>query len=113
MPRDALVAVLGHLKTGFSDFKFNTKGATFAKKEDGSWAADIHVGGTHDGSYSFDPENVPALEATGTACEVGPETFATSFNEEGKATKLVITPLQEGPSGPPGFYTLAGGKLGE
>lgn len=111
IPQARMADVMGGLIGGFSDFRFNPDKAPFTQQEDGGWSASILVAGTHDGPFSPLPD-VPVLEATGTKCLMGPERFTLYFNDEGKVTKKTVEPLQEGPSGPPGFYILAGGKLG-
>ena len=80
----------------------------------GGWSCKLLVAGTHDGSFDlgFAGMDVPALPASGKRCVLGPEVMTLYFNDAGIATKKTVEPCQPGPSGPPGFYILAGGKLG-
>ncbi len=97
------------LTTGFTDFTFNPERNAFSQREDGSWSANVLVQGTHDGTYAL--PGLPPLEATGKECVIGPEIFSFYFDDDGLVTKKTIEPVKEGPSGPPGMYVLAGGKI--
>jgi hypothetical protein len=111
IPGTAVGDVMSLLKAGFSDMTFNREKVAFAKGEDGLWAADIMVGGTHDGSFTPMPGMLPPVEATNKAAVVGPEKFSFHFSDDGKIDKMTIEPLKAGPAGPPGFYVIVGGTL--
>ena len=103
---------MSNLVTSFPDLTFNATKVAPAANEDGSWAADIVVTGTHTGA-AFTPmaDKLPAIETTGTVVTIGPETF-TLWADEGKVVKIEITPKEAGnPHGPPGFYLGIGGDI--
>jgi hypothetical protein len=93
--------------------QFNKKKAQFVLDEqEKCWKATIIVTGTHDGPYTFAPGEIDALEPTKKKCVVGPEIFRIFIDEKTeKIKKFTVEPLADKPSGPPGFYVLAGGKL--
>ena len=102
-----------NLATSFPDLTFNATKVAPTKQEDGSWAADIVVTGTHTGA-AFTPmaDKLPAIETTGTAVSIGPETFTVWADEAGKVVKIEICPKEAGnPHGPPGFYLGIGGDI--
>ena len=106
-------SAMGNLVTSFPDLTFNSTKVAPTKQEDGSWAADIVVTGTHTGA-AFTPmaDKLPAIETTGTAVSIGPETFTVWADEGGKVCKIEITPKEAGnPHGPPGFYLGIGGDI--
>ena len=103
---------MSNLVASFPDLTFNATKVAPTKQEDGSWAADIVVTGTHTGA-AFTPmaDKLPAIETTGTTVTIGPETF-TLWADEGKVVKIEITPKEAGnPHGPPGFYLGIGGDI--
>lgn len=93
--------------------QFNKKKAQFVfDEQEKCWKATIIVTGTHDGPYTFAPGEIDALEPTKKKCVVGPEIFRIFIDEKTeKIKKFTVEPLADKPSGPPGFYVLAGGKL--
>jgi len=104
---------VSNLVTSFPDLTFNSGKVAPSKQEDGSWAADIVVTGTHTGA-AFTPmaDKLPAIETSGTAVSIGPETFTVWADEAGKVVKIEITPKEAGnPHGPPGFYLGIGGDI--
>ena len=104
---------MSDLVTSFPDLTFNSTKVAPSKQEDGSWAADIVVTGTHTGA-AFTPmaDKLPAIETTGTAVSIGPETFTVWADEAGKVVKIEIMPKEAGnPHGPPGFYLGIGGDI--
>ena len=106
-------SAIGNLVASFPDLTFNSTKVAPTQQEDGSWAADIVVPGTHTGA-AFTPmaDKLPAIETTGTAVSIGPETFTLWVDAEGKVVKIEITPKAAGnPHGPPGFYLGIGGSL--
>ena len=106
-------SAMGNLVTSFPDLTFNSTKVAPTKQEDGSWAADIVVTGTHTGA-AFTPmaDKLPAIETTGTTVTIGPETFTLWADEAGKVSKIEITPKEAGnPHGPPGFYLGIGGDI--
>ena len=106
-------SAMGNLVGSFPDLTFNATKVAPTKQEDGSWAADIVVTGTHTGAaFSPMPDKLPAIETTGTAVSIGPETFTVWADEGGKVCKIEITPKEAGnPHGPPGFYLGIGGDI--
>ena len=101
-----------NLATSFPDLTFNATKVAPTKQEDGSWAADIVVTGTHTGAAYTPNEKLPAIETTGTAVSIGPETFTVWADEAGKVVKIEIMPKEAGnPHGPPGFYLGIGGDI--
>ena len=102
-----------NLATSFPDLTFNDTKVAPTKQEDGSWAADIVVTGTHTGpAFTPMPDKLPAIETTGTVVTIGPETFTLWTDEEGKVVKIEICPKEAGnPHGPPGFYLGIGGGI--
>ena len=105
---------MSNLVTSFPDLTFNATKVAPAKQEDGSWAADIVVTGTHTGpAFTPMPDKLPAIETTGTVVTIGPETFTLWVDEAGtKVIKIEITPKEAGnPHGPPGFYLGIGGDI--
>ena len=101
-----------NLATSFPDLTFNATKVAPTKQEDGSWAADIVVTGTHTGAAYTPNEKLPAIETTGTAVSIGPETFTVWADDAGKVVKIEIAPKEAGnPHGPPGFYLGIGGEL--
>ena len=102
-----------NLATSFPDLTFNATKVAPTKQEDGSWAADIVVTGTHTGpAFTPMPDKLPAIETTGTVVTIGPETFTLWADEAGKVVKIEITPKEAGnPHGPPGFYLGIGGDI--
>ena len=103
---------MSNLVTSFPDLTFNATKVAPTKQEDGSWAADIVVTGTHTGAAYTPNEKLPAIETTGTAVSIGPETFTVWADEEGKVVKIEICPKEAGnPHGPPGFYLGIGGDI--
>ena len=106
-------SAMGNLVGSFPDLTFNATKVAPTKQEDGSWAADIVVTGTHTGA-AFTPmaDKLPAIETTGTAVSIGPETFTVWADEAGKVVKIEIMPKEAGnPHGPPGFYLGIGGDI--
>jgi len=103
----------GGLMTSFPDLTFNLEKATPTQKEDGSWAADIIVMGTHTGpAYSPMPGKLPPVETSNKQVKIGPETFKLFADASGQICKIMIVPLEAGrPQGPPGFYGEIGGDL--
>ena len=104
---------MSNLVTSFPDLTFNSGKVAPAAQEDGSWAADIVVTGTHTGA-AFTPmaDKLPAIETTGTVVTIGPETFTVWADEAGKVCKIEIMPKEAGnPHGPPGFYLGIGGDI--
>ena len=105
-------SAMGNLVGSFPDLTFNATKVAPTKQEDGSWAADIVVTGTHTGAAYTPNEKLPAIETTGTAVSIGPETFTVWADEAGKAIKIEICPKEAGnPHGPPGFYLGIGGDI--
>ena len=105
-------SAMGNLVGSFPDLTFNATKVAPTKQEDGSWAADIVVTGTHTGAAYTPNEKLPAIETTGTAVSIGPETFTVWADEEGKVVKIEICPKEAGnPHGPPGFYLGIGGDI--
>ena len=103
---------MSDLATSFPDLTFNATKVAPTKQEDGSWAADIVVTGTHTGAAYTPNEKLPAIETTGTAVSIGPETFTVWADEAGKVVKIEICPKEAGnPHGPPGFYLGIGGDI--
>ena len=102
-----------NLATSFPDLTFNATKVAPTKQEDGSWAADIVVTGTHTGpAFTPMPDKLPAIETTGTVVTIGPETFTVWADESGKVVKIEICPKEAGnPHGPPGFYLGIGGDI--
>ena len=101
-----------NLATSFPDLTFNATKVAPTKQEDGSWAADIVVTGTHTGAAYTPNEKLPAIETTGTAVSIGPETFTVWADDAGKVVKIEICPKEAGnPHGPPGFYLGIGGDI--
>ena len=102
-----------NLATSFPDLTFNATKVAPTKQEDGSWAADIVVTGTHTGpAFTPMPDKLPAIETTGTVVTIGPETFTLWADESGKVVKIEICPKEAGnPHGPPGFYLGIGGDI--
>ena len=82
-------SAMGNLVGSFPDLTFNSTKVAPTKQEDGSWAADIVVTGTHTGA-AFTPmaDKLPAIETTGTAVSIGPETFTVWADEAGKVTPV-------------------------
>ena len=106
-------SAMGNLVASFPDLTFNSGKVAPSKNDDGSWAADIVVTGTHTGA-AFTPmaDKLPAIETTGTVVTIGPETFTLWADESGKVVKIEITPKEAGnPHGPPGFYLGIGGDI--
>ena len=105
-------SAMGNLVGSFPDLTFNATKVAPTKQEDGSWAADIVVTGTHTGAAYTPNEKLPAIETTGTAVSIGPETFTVWADEAGKVVKIEIMPKEAGnPHGPPGFYLGIGGDI--
>ena len=106
-------SAMGNLVGSFPDLTFNATKVAPTKQEDGSWAADIVVTGTHSGAaFTPMPDKLPAIETTGTAVSIGPETFTVWADEAGKVVKIEIMPKEAGnPHGPPGFYLGIGGDI--
>ena len=105
-------SAMGNLVGSFPDLTFNATKVAPTKQEDGSWAADIVVTGTHTGAAYTPNEKLPAIETTGTAVSIGPETFTVWADEAGKVVKIEICPKEAGnPHGPPGFYLGIGGDI--
>ena len=105
-------SAMGNLVGSFPDLTFNATKVAPTKQEDGSWAADIVVTGTHTGAAFTPNEKLPAIETTGTAVSIGPETFTVWADEAGKVVKIEICPKEAGnPHGPPGFYLGIGGDI--
>jgi len=103
---------ISNLATSFPDLTFNATKVAPTKQEDGSWAADIVVTGTHTGAAYTPNEKLPAIETTGTAVSIGPETFTVWADDAGKVVKIEICPKEAGnPHGPPGFYLGIGGDI--
>ena len=113
LDKEHLGGAVGNLIASFPDFTFNFTNVTPVQKEDGGWAADIIVMGTHTGAaFSPMPGTLPTVDTTGKQVKIGPETFTLYTDASGKVTKTTIEPLHAGaPAGPPGFYTEIGGKL--
>ena len=106
-------SAMSNLVASFPDLTFNATKVAPAAQEDGSWAADIVVTGSHTGA-AFTPmaDKLPAIETTGTSVSIGPETFTVWADEAGKVVKIEITPKEAGnPHGPPGCYLGIGGSL--
>ena len=80
---------VSNLVTSFPDLTFNSGKVAPSKQEDGSWAADIVVTGTHTGA-AFTPmaDKLPAIETSGTAVSIGPETFTVWADDAGKVTPV-------------------------
>ena len=94
--------------------QFNPDIVEFTKDETTkSWSATIKISGTHDGAFTFAPGEVEPLAPTGREIVMGPETFTFHFTDDKETTikKWTVEPLADAPSGPPGFYVLAGGSL--
>ena len=91
LDKEKLGGAMGNLVTSFPDLTFNATKVAPTKQEDGSWAADIVVTGTHTGA-AFTPmaDKLPAIETTGTAVSIGPETFTLWADE--------VTPVRQGAS---------------
>jgi len=107
-----MIKILTAFLASFPDFTFNLTQQPFTKNADGSWTAQIYLGGTHSGvDYSPVPGVLPAVPAKGKYCRVGPEEFTLYFDEDGKIIKETVRQLSHSPSGPPGMYMLAGGTL--
>ena len=105
-------SAMGSLVGSFPDLTFNATKVAPTKQEDGSWAADIVVTGTHTGAAYTPNEKLPAIETTGTAVSIGPETFTVWADDAGKVVKIEICPKEAGnPHGPPGFYLGIGGDI--
>ena len=105
-------SAMSNLVGSFPDLTFNATKVAPAKNEDSSWAADIVVTGTHTGAAFTPNEKLPAIETTGTAVSIGPETFTVWADEAGKVVKIEICPKEAGnPHGPPGFYLGIGGDI--
>ena len=113
LDKEKLGGAMGNLVTSFPDLTFNATKVAPTKQEDGSWAADIVVTGTHTGpAFTPMPDKLPAIETTGTVVTIGPETFTLWADEAGKVVKIEITPKEAGnPHGPPGFYLGIGGDI--
>merc|ERR550537_636735 len=113
LDKEHLQGAMGNLIASFPDLTFNFTNVAPTKKEDGGWAADIVVMGTHTGAaFSPMPGKLPAIETTGKQVQIGPETFTLYTDGAGKVVKTTIEPLHKGaPAGPPGFYTEIGGVL--
>ena len=81
---------MSNLVASFPDLTFNATKVAPAAQEDGSWAADIVVTGTHTGA-AFTPmaDKLPAIETTGTVVSIGPETFTVWADEAGKVVNCV------------------------
>ena len=114
LPKAAMQPTMSALVEGFSDFRFNSEGNPWTQRRDGSWACKLLVAGAHDGSFGLGfmgLDGAPVLAPTGKQCVMGPEVMSFTFNAAGEVTKKTVEPCQPGPSGPPGMYVLAGGKL--
>ena len=114
LPAAAMKPTMSALIEGFSDFRFNLEGNPWKQRGDGSWACKLLVGGAHDGSFGLGfagIDGAPVVAPTGKHCVMGPEVMSFRFNAAGEVTKKTVEPCQPGPSGPPGMYALAGGKL--
>ena len=112
LDKEKMGGAVSNLVGSFPDFTFNSGKVAPTKQEDGSWAADIVVTGTHTGAAYTPNEKLPAIETTGTAVSIGPETFTVWADEAGKAIKIEICPKEAGnPHGPPGFYLGIGGDI--
>lgn len=113
LPAVAMEPTMSALVGGFSDFRFNSEKNSWSQNPDGSWSCKLLVCGAHDGSFDlgFAGMDVPSLAATGRHCVMGPEVMTFTFDAAGKVKKKLVEPCQPGPSGPPGMYALAGGKL--
>ena len=111
IPSGAMLDVMKALKRGFSDFGFNKEANAIEKTADGAWTVTCFVRGTHDGPFTVPGMDLPELEPTGKECVMGEEKFTFYVNDAGLITKKVVEPLADKPTGPPGFYTLAGGTL--
>lgn len=111
--RDSRLTTVGGGALPFPNAQFNKKKAQFVfDEQEKCWKATIIVAGTHDGPYTFAPGQIDALEPTKKKCVVGPEIFRIFIDEKTEKIKMfTVEPLADKPSGPPGFYVLAGGKL--
>eukprot|EP00729_Bicosta_minor_P010083 gene10083-7820_t len=116
MDKDHALGAFKMLSASFPNFTFNSMKALPVqnyRNKTGGWAARIVVTGKHEGTpFTPMPGKLPAIEAKGLECTIGPELFTMWCNEEGKATKMEIEALtKDALVGPPGFYVLVGGKL--
>ena len=116
MDKDHALGAFKMLSASFPNFTFNSMKASPVqnyRNKTGGWAARIVVTGKHEGTpFTPMPGKLPAIEAKGLECTIGPELFTMWCNEEGKATKMEIEALtKDALVGPPGFYVLVGGKL--
>ena len=114
IPAGELRATMANMIAGFSNFTFNPDKVEFTKDETTkAWSATIKISGTHDGAFTFAPGEVEPLAPTGREIVMGPETFTFHFTDDKETTikKWTVEPLADAPSGPPGFYVLAGGSL--
>ena len=100
-----------NLIDSFPDLTFNsTKVEPKCNLEDGSWAANIVVKGTHTGAaFTPMPNMLPAIETTNKLVKLGPETFTLWTDRTGKVSKVEIRPSKGHPHGPAGFYLEVGG----
>ena len=85
-------------------------GTAFRQGADGGWRTTIQWTGTHDGPFQL-AENLPVVKPTGKRLTMRPEAFTAWVDDAGKIKRLTVEPLEEGLSGPPGMYIMAGGVI--
>lgn len=96
------------LVKAFPDFELSIADEDITETKPGVVVVEKAVAqGTHTGSpYGFGP--YPPIAATGIRCKNDPERLEFHFDEEGKITKMVVTPSGM-KTGPQGFYESIGG----
>ena len=85
-------------------------GTAFRQGADGGWRTTIQWTGTHDGPFQL-AENLAVVKPTGKRMTMMPEAFTAWVDDAGKIKRLTVEPLEEGLSGPPGMYIMAGGVI--
>ena len=84
--------------------------SVFQQGADGGWRVVISWSGTHDGPFQL-AKNLATVKPTGKRLAMAPEAFTAWVDDAGKIRRLTVEPLEDGPSGPPGMYIMAGGVI--